>query len=38
MEEVNNSQENFFPQFQKQTISIIDSNNIKILTLIIKVP
>ena len=38
MEEVNNSQEIFFPQFQKQTISIMDSNNIKILTLIIKVP
>ena len=38
MEEVNKSQEIFFPQFQKQTISIINSNNIKILTLIIQVP
>ena len=36
MEEVNNSQEIFSPQFQKQAINIIDSNNI--WSFIIKVP
>ena len=35
MEEVNKSQEIFFPQFQKQTINITDSNNIR--SFIIKV-
>ena len=36
MEEIKNSQEIFFPQFQNQTINIIDSNNM--WSLIIMVP